>query len=91
MLFRSPKATAPTGEKAAPPPVAKTGRLSLLSEPWGRVTVDGKAVGNTPLRGVELSAGSHTVEIKNPVTGQSKTIRITVAPGEDVRKRVTLE
>jgi eukaryotic-like serine/threonine-protein kinase len=96
------KATAPTGPKAptgakaptptpTPTPAAAKGKLSLLSEPWGRVTVDGRAVGNTPLRGVELSAGAHTVEIKNPVTGQSKTIRITVAPGEDVRKRVTLE
>ncbi|MBI5477493.1 MAG: protein kinase [Deltaproteobacteria bacterium] len=83
-------AKAPTGTPPAPAP-PKTGRLSLLSEPWGRVTIDGRAVGNTPLRGVELAAGTHTIEIKNPVTGQGKTFRLTVAPGEDVRRRVTLE
>jgi eukaryotic-like serine/threonine-protein kinase len=51
----------------APKPVVKpTGTLFLAISPWGRVSVDGRAVGVAPpLTQLTLPEGKHTVTIKN--------------------------
>ena len=67
-------------EKAAGP-----GRLELAVAPWGEVLVDGKSRGlSPPLRVLELSPGSHTVEIRNS-TFPAHVARVEVRPGEAVR------
>lgn len=69
----------PVTEVAAPPvPVAPaaTGTLKLAISPWGEVWVDGKAVGVTPPLGhLALSAGAHTIVIRN---GDAPAFRQTV-------------
>jgi serine/threonine-protein kinase len=81
---------------AAPPPVAAivpvgVGHLSLTSEPWGRVLVDGVVVAKeTPLVRFALPAGTHVVVVENPVLGLKKTVPITIAPDEHVRRFVDL-
>ncbi len=61
---------APLGEAAAPQAVtaqAQTGYLRVLAYPWAEVTLDGKAVGPTPLaRPFELREGSHTLRLEHP-------------------------
>jgi serine/threonine-protein kinase len=59
--------------------------------PWSSVTVDGRAVGNTPIIGLELPAGSHTVGFSNPETGASTSIVVTIEPGKRITRRLGLE
>ena len=35
------------------------GFLNVFAEPWANVVIDGRRVGTTPLRSVQLAAGSH--------------------------------
>lgn len=58
-------------------PSANLVAINLSSTPWGaEVVVDGRAVGRTPLRGLQLSAGPHTISMAGH--GGSVTRSITV-------------
>jgi len=84
----------PTVAAASPLPVPATpdlpGTLVINTDPWSRVTIDGRDVGETPLQGVSLSAGAHTLVCVNPETGLSHRETITLRPGERVKKFVPL-
>ena len=70
------------------PPVidpGATGYLSVNSNPWSAVSVDGKPVGNTPLVNYKLSAGYHTVVMENRDLGKRRKKGINVRAGEHVR------
>ena len=60
-----PKAPPPPPPEA-PAPVAATGLLQLRILPWAEVSVDGGAIGTTPLRPVSLEAGEHRVVLSHP-------------------------
>ena len=50
----------------APAAAATPARIELAVNPWGEVFVDGKSRGvSPPLRTLEISPGSHTIEIRN--------------------------
>jgi hypothetical protein len=71
--------------------VAGVGHLSITSEPWGRVVVDGVVVAKeTPLVRYAVPAGHHVVVVENPVLGLKKTVPITIAPDEHARRFVDL-
>jgi hypothetical protein len=78
-------ASAPAAAPVATPSAAA--RLELAVNPWGEVFVDGKSRGLTPpLRTVEISPGSHTIEIRNstfPVHVQ----KVVIKPGDAVKIR----
>ena len=38
-------------------------KLFINSSPWGQVSIDGTAVGNTPRANVDLTAGSHVIRV----------------------------
>jgi class 3 adenylate cyclase len=64
---------------------AGPGRLELAVAPWGEVVIDGKSRGlSPPLRVVELSAGEHTIEIRNS-TFPAHVAKVEVKPGEAVK------
>jgi serine/threonine-protein kinase len=42
------------------------GTLKLRIRPWANVSVDGRAVGTTPLRALTLVAGDHAVRLDHP-------------------------
>jgi serine/threonine-protein kinase len=43
------------------------GYLSCHVHPWGEVTIDGKLIGQTPLKNyIRLEAGKHSLLIRNP-------------------------
>lgn len=70
---------------ASPAPAAATGaKLFINASPWGQVSIDGTAVGNTPRANVDLTAGSHVIRVSRAgyVTWE-RTVR--VAAGETVR------
>ncbi len=75
----------------SPAAVAGVGHLSITSEPWGRVVVDGVVVAKeTPLVRYAVPAGHHVVVVENPVLGLKKTVPITIAPDEHARRFVDL-
>lgn len=86
-----------TQEKPEKPPVlvdkpaaVAFGSLSLTSEPWASVTVDGTLVAReTPLRSLSLPAGRHVVVLANPVYG-TRTLELDVPAGGEVKRFVDL-
>ncbi len=79
---------APTPAPVPTPPPA-TGRLQILARPWAEVAVDGRRVGTTPFRPIELPAGEHTVVFSHP-DYKSFQRKITVAAGQTTRLEIDL-
>ncbi len=72
----------PPKEEPKDPPVASgTGTVNINSKPVSRVLVDGTPMGETPLSGVQLPAGLHTVTFIHPELGR-KSVVVKVEPGK---------
>ncbi|MCA9670290.1 MAG: serine/threonine protein kinase [Myxococcales bacterium] len=70
--------------------VAKaTGTLSVNSEPWSIVWVDGKRLRGTPLVKHRLTVGSHRVRLVHPPKKLSTTRRVFIRAGRDTALVVT--
>jgi len=84
------KAPKPVVVAAAPqsaPPAAGASRIDLAVAPWGEVFVDGKSRGvSPPLSTLEISPGSHTIEIRNS-TFPAHVQKVEVKPGDAVKIR----
>lgn len=63
-------------------PVETSGQLLVMVEPWARISVDGRDIGETPLPKFELASGEHELVLTNP--GFVGVIRdtIRIEPGE---------
>ena len=78
-------ATAPAAAPVATASAAA--RLELAINPWGEVFVDGKSRGLTPpMRTLEISPGSHTIEIRNS-TFPVHVEKVVIKPGDAVKIR----
>ncbi len=66
------------------------GLLSLDAEPWAEVTLDGRAVGTTPLLARRVPAGRRRVRLAHPPTGAVVDLVLHVEPDQHVRRRVSL-
>jgi serine/threonine protein kinase len=78
----------------APQPVRSsggTGTLRVQTRPWSKVLVDGRPVGTTPLTGVTLSAGRHTLTFVNDDFGIQKTVKVEIEAGQVLTKSLNLE
>jgi len=81
-------AAAPPDAAAVTPDVAPPrrhapraeGRLKVNVLPWAKVTVDGRAVGTTPVD-VKVGAGDHQVVLFNPGSKRRAEHRVKVEPG----------
>ncbi len=62
---------------------ARQGFLVLRVAPWARVTVNGKAMGYTPLPRIPLYEGVHEVTLENPDLGVQKRRNVRVIAGEE--------
>ncbi|MCU0663235.1 MAG: protein kinase [Myxococcota bacterium] len=67
------------------------GRLSINTQPWSHVTIDGKNAGNTPIMDLAVPSGPHTLVLTNPVRNLSRTVVVEVKPGESKRIREVLD
>lgn len=55
-----------------------TGYLSVVVSPWADVSVDGRLVGQTPLRRLAVPAGLHTLRFVHPELGETeRTVSVT--------------
>ena len=53
----------------------------LYVRPWANVTVDGRAVGTTPMRPLTLAPGAHVVVLTHS-DFEPLTQKLVIAPGE---------
>jgi len=73
----------------APTASAPPGRLSINTDPWSHVRLDGRRLGTTPILGQEVAPGRHRLTLWNPVHGVQKTVVVDVPSGG--HERVILE
>jgi serine/threonine-protein kinase len=52
--------------KVSPP----DGRVSANAVPWAQVSIDGNAVGETPLANLPLAVGEHEIVFRHPQLGE---------------------
>jgi hypothetical protein len=64
----------------APPP----GWVTVDASPWAEVSIDGRAIGRTPLGPLPLTPGEHHVTFRHPA-GLGDRQRVTVKSGEKIR------
>jgi serine/threonine protein kinase len=81
----------PEPEEAPASSGGGTGTLRVQTRPWSTVFVDGRPVGNTPLMGLELSAGRHTLTFVNDSFGIRKTVKVQIQAGQTLTQVLTLE
>lgn len=98
-VVSSPRVTPlePTVERTVTPSsteprvaATETALLSINTDPWARVYINGKAVATTPLIAHRLPAGAHRVVLVNPELRLRRELTINLSPGEHLRTRVTL-
>ena len=61
-----------------------SGTLVVNAKPWARVSIDGKDQGQTPIKGLKLTAGTHRVLLEHPTHGRHERV-VTIAPDETER------
>jgi len=64
------------------------GKLAVYAVPWATVVVDGKRIGETPIKDFSLTAGSHSVELVNDELGKREKRRLSIAPNKTETIRV---
>jgi eukaryotic-like serine/threonine-protein kinase len=69
----------------------RKGTIRVLVRPWAKVSLDGKALGTTPLSPVETYEGRHTLQLVNDKLGVKRRERVTVRPGKESVVKVRLE
>ena len=62
-----------------------TGSVVVHVTPWGRITFDGKSLGQTPLAPFSALEGRHEVVVINPELKRKRTLPVVVRPGETSR------
>ncbi len=78
-------------EHATPPTAPlEPALLDLNASPWAHVRIDGRERGETPLLGLSLPAGTHTVEFTNEPLGVHRQVVVTLRSGEHARRVVDL-
>jgi hypothetical protein len=75
----------------SPTPIAnERGGLLVVVSPWASVSVDGHALGDTPLGPIQLEPGRHDVLLVHP-RFEPFHRRVTIRPGETLRLVVDLD
>lgn len=90
MNVRPPDTMDPVMVAMMNPVATGTGTVDINTRPWSEVYIDGRRVGNTPQRGLTLSAGRHRIRFVNPDFNISVTKTITVRAGQNERVIETL-
>jgi serine/threonine-protein kinase len=80
----------PAAKKPPPRPVAAMGKVSLSTQPWTKVTWNGKALGDTPLIDVVLPAGKQLLKLVNEEKGVNTSIEVEITPGQTTKKVLKL-
>ena len=74
-----------------PAPSEEFGMLTLDTVPWTQVSLGNRQLGTTPLIGVRLPVGSHTLTLVNPERGLRERFVVNIAEGRTTTRRVGLQ
>jgi len=85
----SKKRVAPKAAEATVPP-PEPAYVSVNSDPWSYVIIDGNRIKTTPLRNHRIEPGRHQVVLQNPEAGLERRFEIEVDSGESKRLSVDL-
>jgi eukaryotic-like serine/threonine-protein kinase len=77
---------APASTPAPAPEPRGRAHLSIQVVPWAKVTLDGAALGETPIER-DVATGAHTLVLANDGLGKEERIPLRLAPGE--KKTIT--
>ncbi len=93
MTTREPVTARMTPDPAPvdPAPDEDFGTLTLDTVPWSQVSLGNRQLGTTPLIGVRLPAGSHTLTLVNPERGLRERFVVNITAGRTTTRRVGLE
>lgn len=72
------------------PTATQSAFVSVNSDPWSYVVIDGKRIRATPLRSYRITPGRHEIVLRNPDAGLERRFEIEVEPGESKRLSVDL-
>ncbi len=81
-------------QKAVPASAVKRkafGFLKLNTTPWSKVYRGERKLGMTPLAGVRLPPGKHSLRAVNEAKGLSKTFSVTIQPGRTTKLKLRLD
>ena len=79
-------------KKTKPEPEGSRGSVSVDSQPWGQLYVDGERVYmSTPVTDLSLPVGERAVRVEDPVSGKVGFARVTVEDGKAARVFVELK
>jgi hypothetical protein len=90
LLTAANKASEPAEEAETPQQRRERGKLTVMSSEVGTVFVDDRPVGRTPLRGFDIAAGRHTVEVRRAGYATERS-RVTVRASRLSRVSVDLK
>jgi serine/threonine-protein kinase len=76
---------------AKPEAAPSFGLLTIDTSPWSQVSMGGRVLGQTPLIGVKLPAGSHVLSLKNPELGIETSYPVTIENGKTTVRRIGIE
>jgi serine/threonine-protein kinase len=81
--------TAPSS--TAEPDSTGPGFLTLDTVPWTRVSEGGRSLGTTPILGIPLSPGPHTLFLENPGEGIRTSLNVNIESGKRTGRRIVLK
>ena len=87
----SPSAVSDASVPQKPEPQVSFGQLTLDTSPWSIVSVGGKMLGQTPLVGVKLPAGTQMLSLKNPEQGIDTSYPVLIEAGKTTVRRIGIE
>ncbi len=87
----SPPTPTPTAAAPSPNAPVETGLLNLDTTPWSVVSVGGRVLGQTPIVGASLPAGTHTLVLSNAEQGLKTTYQVTISAGKTTARRIGLD
>ncbi len=77
-------------EARVTPVATESAFVSVNSDPWSYVVIDGKQIRATPLRSYRITPGRHQIVLRNPDAGLERRFEIEVEPGESKRLSIDL-
>lgn len=90
----APQAPAPEAsdsDEPKGPDESRRANLSINAQPWAEVSLDGKALGTTPIRNLKVRAGLHRLRLHCPPLGRSAELSVTIDPLAEARIVVDLQ
>ena len=91
----TPKPTQTVEAAATPTPApvpSEYGVLSIDSQPWGEIYIDGKKIGRqTPAFNMKVPVGKHRIKLVNPVVHAEAAFTVTITKDKPVVKNLRLQ